>query len=39
MRLAGDIGEAGLTGGKLMAIISLPVEFTPNQPIGNDDRA
>jgi cytochrome P450 len=30
IRLAGDIGEAGLTGGKLMAITSVPVEFTPS---------
>ena len=31
IRLAGDVGEAGLTGGKLMAITSVPVEFTPSE--------
>jgi cytochrome P450 len=30
IRLAGDVSEAGLTGGKLMAITSVPVEFTPS---------
>jgi len=30
IRLAGDVSVAGLTGGKLMAIISVPVEFTPS---------
>jgi hypothetical protein len=29
IRLAGDIIEAGITGGTLMAIASVPVEFTP----------
>lgn len=29
LRLAGDVGEAGLTGGTLMPIVALPVRFTP----------